>query len=61
MVYIDAEDLKWMPYVKTWIKQYEKKLKPETHEFLMGMFERYVENGLIFVAKKCEQGIAQVS
>ncbi|XP_012945206.1 dynein heavy chain 6, axonemal [Aplysia californica] len=60
MVYIDAEELKWMPFVKTWIKQYEKRLKPETFEFLLSMFEKYVENGLVFVTKKCEQGINQV-
>ncbi|XP_055873384.1 dynein axonemal heavy chain 6-like isoform X2 [Biomphalaria glabrata] len=60
MVYIDAEELKWMPYVKTWIKAYEKRLKPETLEFLLMLFEKCVENGLQFVYKKCEQAINQV-
>ena len=61
MVYIDADELKWMPFVKTWIKNYEKRLKPETMEFLLMMFEKVVENGLQFVNKKCEQAINQVS
>ncbi|XP_059155726.1 dynein axonemal heavy chain 6-like isoform X2 [Physella acuta] len=60
MVYIDAEELKWMPYVKTWIKTYEKRLKPESLEFLLMLFEKAVENGLQFVSKKCEQAINQV-
>ncbi|BFZ25685.1 hypothetical protein BsWGS_28724 [Bradybaena similaris] len=60
MVYIDAEELKWMPYVKTWIKNYETRLAPETTEFLLALFEKCVENGLQFVNKKCEQAINQV-
>lgn len=60
MVYIDAEELKWMPYVKTWIKNYETRLAPETTEFLLTLFEKCVENGLQFVNKKCEQAINQV-
>ncbi|CAL1541921.1 unnamed protein product [Lymnaea stagnalis] len=60
MVYVDAEELKWMPFVKTWIKAYEKRLKPESMEFLLMLFEKAVENGLQFVNKKCEQAINQV-
>ncbi|CAG5121595.1 unnamed protein product, partial [Candidula unifasciata] len=60
MVYIDAEELKWMPYVKTWIKNYENRLAPETMELLLLLFEKCVENGLQFVNKKCEQAINQV-
>lgn len=60
MVYIDAEELKWMPFVKTWIKAYETRLKPENTEFLLLLFEKYMENGLQFVNKKCDQAIRQV-
>ena len=63
MVYVDAEELKWMPYVRSWLAQHAtvRKLSPEIQEFLLNLFSKYVENGLRFVQKKCTQAIAQVS
>ncbi|KAH3860157.1 hypothetical protein DPMN_023048 [Dreissena polymorpha] len=60
MVYIDADELKWMPYVKTWMHQFQSRLKDEVRQYLLDLFERYVENGLQFVKKKCIQVINQV-
>lgn len=60
MVYIDADELKWMPYVKTWITEVTDKMKDETREYLLELFKRYVEAGLVFVKKKCTQAINQV-
>ena len=60
MVYIDADELKWMPYVVTWMHQFESKLKDEVRTYLLDLFERYVEAGLRFVSKKCTQVINQV-
>ncbi|XP_042305526.1 dynein axonemal heavy chain 6 [Sceloporus undulatus] len=60
MVYIDPEDLKWIPYVKTWMAGLEEKLNEETRTYLFELFCRYVEDGLKYVHKKCTQAIAQV-
>ncbi|XP_070598423.1 dynein axonemal heavy chain 6 isoform X2 [Erythrolamprus reginae] len=60
MVYIDPEELKWMPYVKTWMAGLEDKLNEETRTYLFELFARYVEDGLKYIHKKCSQAIAQV-
>ena len=62
MVFCDSEDLKWLPYVKTWMNDVcADLLKEETKEYLLNLFQKTVENGLRFVNKKCIQAIAQVS
>ncbi|XP_053147968.1 dynein axonemal heavy chain 6 isoform X2 [Hemicordylus capensis] len=61
MVYIDPEELKWIPYVKTWMAGLEEeKLNEETKTYLFELFCRYVEDGLKYVNKKCSQAITQV-
>ncbi|XP_062985188.1 dynein axonemal heavy chain 6 [Elgaria multicarinata webbii] len=60
MVYIDPEELKWIPYVKTWMAGIEDKLNEETRTYLFELFCRYVEDGLKYVHKKCSQAISQV-
>ncbi|KAM8939967.1 dynein axonemal heavy chain 6 [Pelodytes ibericus] len=60
MVYIDAEELKWMPYVQTWIAGLSTKINAETKQYILDMCGRYVEDGLRFVVRKCTQAIAQV-
>ena len=60
MVYLDPEDLKWLPFVKTWLTSWSHKLREDTVEFILDLFQRYVEDGLKFVNKKCEQAINQV-
>ncbi|XP_053317654.1 dynein axonemal heavy chain 6 [Spea bombifrons] len=60
MVYIDSEELKWMPYVQTWIAGLSTKMNVEAKQYILDLFERYVEDGLRFVVKKCTQAISQV-
>ncbi|XP_077994098.1 dynein axonemal heavy chain 6-like [Glandiceps talaboti] len=60
MVYIDPDELKWMPYVKTWIKKHVSKLKEETYQYVLELFEQYIDDGLRFVAKKLTQAMNQV-
>ncbi|XP_052028538.1 LOW QUALITY PROTEIN: dynein axonemal heavy chain 6 [Apodemus sylvaticus] len=60
MVFVDPEELKWMPYVKTWISTISKKLNEEIQEYLLNLFIRYIDDGLQFVNKKCTQAIPQV-
>ncbi|XP_064174621.1 dynein axonemal heavy chain 6 isoform X1 [Anguilla rostrata] len=60
MVYIDSSELKWMPYVQTWIKGLPENLTEDMQAYLLGLFERYVEAGLKFVSKNCVQAMGQV-
>ncbi|XP_055256564.1 dynein axonemal heavy chain 6 [Moschus berezovskii] len=60
MVFVDPEELKWMPYVKTWMQSVSKKLSEETQEYILNLFRRYVDDGLNFINKKCHQAIPQV-
>ena len=60
MVYVDADELKWLPYVNKWMHQFSDRIKPELKQYIMDLFERYVEDGLRFVNKKCSQIIHQV-
>ncbi|XP_047430741.1 dynein axonemal heavy chain 6 [Mugil cephalus] len=60
MVYIDPDELKWMPYVKTWISGLGDKVPEPVLTYLLELFEKYVEKGLQFVLKYCTQAIRQV-
>ncbi|KAK2919405.1 hypothetical protein Q8A73_003776 [Channa argus] len=60
MVYIDPDELKWMPYVQTWISGLGDKLPDTVCQYLLELFEQYVEKGLHFVSKHCSQAIHQV-
>ncbi|GAB1605440.1 dynein axonemal heavy chain 6 isoform X2 [Argonauta hians] len=60
MVYIDPEQLKWMPYVKKWFRIWNHKLLDENCEYLMNLFEKYIDKGLQFMHSKCQQTIPQV-
>uniref|UniRef100_A0A8C6R3K0 Dynein, axonemal, heavy chain 6 n=1 Tax=Nannospalax galili TaxID=1026970 RepID=A0A8C6R3K0_NANGA len=60
MVFVDPEELKWMPYVKTWMTGVSKKLNEEAQEYLLKLFQHYVDDGLRFINKKCSQAIPQV-
>ncbi|XP_060941446.1 dynein axonemal heavy chain 6 [Limanda limanda] len=60
MVYIDPDELKWMPYVQTWISGLGAKLPDAVRGYLLELFEQYVEKGLRFVVKHCNQVIRQV-
>ncbi|XP_062296546.1 dynein axonemal heavy chain 6 [Scomber scombrus] len=60
MVYIDPAELKWMPYVQTWISGLGNKLPDPVRTYLLELFEQYVEKGLQFVLKHCAQAIRQV-
>lgn len=61
MVYFDPVDLKWMPYVKSWLQKIPENILDETlREELLFLFETYVEDGLTFFKKNCDRAIAQV-
>ncbi|XP_029949300.1 dynein heavy chain 6, axonemal [Salarias fasciatus] len=60
MVYIDPDELKWLPYVQTWLSDLSAKLPDPVRSYLLELFEQYVEDGLQFVSKHCAQAIHQV-
>ncbi|VEL07364.1 unnamed protein product [Protopolystoma xenopodis] len=60
MVYVDSQELGWLPYAKTWLNTVSEKLTTEIHDYLLNLFERYVEQALQFVMTKCTSMIPQV-
>ncbi|KAL4640265.1 dynein heavy chain 6, axonemal [Arapaima gigas] len=60
MVYIDSDQLKWMPYVQTWINGLPEKMTDPMKGYLLDLFQQYVEKGLQFSSKQCVQPMAQV-
>lgn len=60
MVFVDPEELKWLPFTQTWMNGYADKVKDEIREYILELFVRYVDDGLNFVRKKCQQSINQV-
>uniref|UniRef100_A0A6Q2Z4C9 Dynein, axonemal, heavy chain 6 n=1 Tax=Esox lucius TaxID=8010 RepID=A0A6Q2Z4C9_ESOLU len=60
MVYVDSDELKWMPHVQTWISGLTDKLPEEVREYLLRLFRQYVEEGLQFVLRRCVQAMTQV-
>ena len=60
MVYIDPNELGWMPFVKTWIVKFQEKFGQATTEYLLELFTKYVDEGFNFVNKKTTQLMRQV-
>lgn len=60
MVYVDSEEIKWMPYVKSWAERIKEKLAPDMIELLLSLFELAVEKGFIYIKKNCDYAIHQV-
>ncbi len=60
MVYMDPVELGWKPYVQTWIAEIASKFTPETVEYINKLFDRYIEDGLNYVQKKCHQPLPSV-
>ncbi|KAL3884515.1 hypothetical protein ACJMK2_024650, partial [Sinanodonta woodiana] len=59
MVFVDSEELRWMPYVQTWMTQFKDKMKEETYEYILELYKKYVDEGLRFAIRKCTQMIPQ--
>ncbi|XP_057658316.1 dynein axonemal heavy chain 6 isoform X1 [Diorhabda carinulata] len=61
MVYVDSEEIKWFPYVKSWINRIsENLLTQEMKEYILQLFDYAVEKGFRFVKKHCHYSIHQV-
>ncbi|KAL3319655.1 Dynein heavy chain 6, axonemal [Cichlidogyrus casuarinus] len=60
MVYVDPEELGWMPYVKTWMSGLSAKLSETVVTFIMNMFEQYMEPFLKFCMTQAASLMPQV-
>ncbi|KAJ9576326.1 hypothetical protein L9F63_006826, partial [Diploptera punctata] len=60
MVYIDPDELKWLPYVKTWLAKLPVELPEGFCQYLEDLFSTYIEDGFIFIKKSCDEAIRQV-
>lgn len=60
MVYIDSSELGWKPYVKTWLVKFQEKFGQLYSDYLFDLFDKYVNDGINFVNKKCVQTMKQV-
>lgn len=63
MVYVDPNELKWLPYITSWLQGIEERtpILAEYVPFLLELFSKYVENGFVFVKKQCFCPINQVN
>ncbi|KAG7211512.1 hypothetical protein KM043_010780 [Ampulex compressa] len=61
MVYVDPTELKWMPYVKTWVQKLpDEIINDECRHTIIDLFAKYFEEGLLFFKRNCDHAIAQV-
>ncbi|XP_034255936.1 dynein heavy chain 6, axonemal isoform X2 [Thrips palmi] len=59
MVYIDPNELKWLPFVQSWLSKLSV-LQDDFKEFVLDLFKRAVDRIFYHIAKHCDQGINQV-
>ena len=60
MVYVDPDELSWVPLVRTWLDTVGNKFSKETKEYIFGLFDKYLEDAFEFLRKKCVQAVPQV-
>ncbi|CAH1104335.1 unnamed protein product, partial [Psylliodes chrysocephalus] len=61
MVYVDTEEIRWFPYVKSWMASIPDTLiNPEMKEFILGLFNNYVDKGLKYLKRHGHASIHQV-
>ncbi|KAF5272727.1 hypothetical protein FQA39_LY07754 [Lamprigera yunnana] len=61
MVYVDAEELKWFPYVRSWMNRLDETyLSLESKDYVIKLFEYAVEDGFSFIKRNCQHSIHQV-
>ncbi|XP_068083916.1 dynein axonemal heavy chain 6 [Anabrus simplex] len=60
MVYIDPEEIGWLPYVRTWLMKTNLTLTEEHKRYIEGLFTLAVDNAFTYIKKNCHHGIAQV-
>ncbi|CAB0012141.1 unnamed protein product [Nesidiocoris tenuis] len=61
MVYLDPEELKWMPYVISWAQHFKagERLTDFLYNTLIALFDEHVERGFSFMRKNCTFSLHQ--
>lgn len=63
IVYIDPSDLGWLPYVHSWANRLQNDViirSSELKNYLVSLFETYINEGFLFINKHCLAPIKQV-
>lgn len=63
MVYVDPAELGWLPYVYSWVNKLNIDVivnHTELKDYLLSLFETYVDRAFIFIDKYCLAPIKQV-
>lgn len=63
MVYVDPTELGWTPYVQSWIQKLKIGIienSIELKDYLLSLFQNYVDKGFLFIYKHCLTPIKQV-
>lgn len=60
MVYIDPNETKWLPYVRSWLSKLDVTLPYEGRSYIENLFNTYLEAALVFVKNNCDCAIHQV-
>ncbi|XP_046489725.1 dynein axonemal heavy chain 6 [Neodiprion pinetum] len=61
MVYLDPSELRWLPYVKTWVSKLPWRIvNDDIKDQILELFTTYMDPGLAFFKKNCEHAIHQV-
>lgn len=64
MVYIDPAELGWLPCVRSWANQFKNDVienSTELQNYILTLFETYVNKGFSFISKHCSAPIKQVT
>jgi len=60
MVYIDPDDLGWLPYVKSWVGR-SKAIIDDMKDYVLSLFKVCIDKVFTYIRKNCDEGIRQVN
>jgi dynein heavy chain len=63
MVYIDPNELGWLPYVRSWVNKLKNNVimnNIELKNYLLVLIETHINEGFLFIDKHCLAPIKQV-
>ncbi|KAI8907759.1 dynein heavy chain and region D6 of dynein motor-domain-containing protein [Powellomyces hirtus] len=60
MVYMDPTNLGWRAFVKKWLRKLPAAVTQELKDMLWGYFDAYIDTGLRFVRKQCQEYVKSV-
>jgi dynein heavy chain len=58
MVYVDPNEMGWKPFVQSWMNRNVTE-KVEVKQYLLQLFDKYVDGGFAYVKKNCQEMMPQ--